>query len=204
MSIYQTLWKDEKNRTLLISSIIVIGTLILAIIFASLHYDTAGFLRIWYYIDQSDRHYSWGLVIAEILLLALFYFFLVILFGTISEMRAKLPSWGTFITSSIISILVTWLVTSIRPISGATLSNFTPDMQWTIFGVLIFIIIASIFYIFFTDEERADSLKKQKGKKTTKKKEKAEEKEKEKADSSKKQKGTKTTKKKEKTEDKKD
>jgi hypothetical protein len=204
MSIYQTLWRNEKNRTLLISSIIVIGTLILAIIFAALHYDTAGFLKIWYYVDQSDRHYSWGLVIAEILLLALFYFFLVILFGTISEMRAKLPSWGTFITSSIISILVTWLVTSIRPISGATKTNFTPEMQWTIFGVLILIIIASIFYIFFTDEEKTDSSKKQKVTKTTKKKEKKEEKDEKKTGTSKKQKDVKTTKKKEKVEDKED
>ncbi len=199
MSIYQTLWRNEKNRTLLISSIIVIGTLILAIIFAALHYNTAGFLKIWYYVEQSERHYSWGLVIAEILLLSLFYFFLVILLGTISEMRAKLPSWGTFITSTIISILVTWLVTSIRPISGATPSNFTPEMQWTIFGVLMLMIIASILYIFFTDEEKADSSKKQKDTKTTKKK-----KIEEKADSSKKQKDTKTTKKTEKTEEKKD
>ena len=200
MSIYQTLWRNEKNRTLLISSIIVIGTLILAIIFAALHYNTASFLKIWYFVDQEVRHYSWGLVIAEILLLSLFYFFLVILLGTISEMRAKLPSWGTFITSAAISILVTWLITSIRPISGATPSNFTPEMQWTIFGVLILMIIASILYIFFTDEEKADSSKKQKDTKTTKKKKKAEEK----ADSSKKQKDTKTTKKTEKTEEKKD
>ncbi|MCK4895748.1 MAG: hypothetical protein KAS47_03010 [Candidatus Heimdallarchaeota archaeon] len=176
MSIYQTLWKNDKNRTLLISSIIVIGTLIVAIIFASLNYDTAGFLRIWYYADQDVRHYSWGLVIAEVLLLSLFYFFLLISFATLSEMRAKLPSWGTFVTSSTISILVTWLITSIRPRGGGLPSNFTSGMQWTIFGVLIVVIIASIFYIFFLEEEKVDKPKKVKEAKPTKKKTKAEKK----------------------------
>ncbi len=176
MSIYQTLWKNDKNRTLLISSIIVIGTLIVAIIFASLNYETAGFLRIWYFIDQDVRHYSWGLVIAEMLLLSLFYFFLLISLATLSEMRANLPSWGTFIASATISILITWLVTSVRPRGGGLPSNFTSGMQWTIFGVLIVVIIASIFYIFFLEEEKIDIPKKGKKAKPTKKKTKTEKK----------------------------
>ena len=172
MSIYQTLWGNEKNRTLLISSIITLGSLIVAIIFASLNYDTAGFLRLWYFVDQTEPHYSWGLVIAEIILLLLFYFFLLISLATLTEMRAKLPSWGTFLTSSIISFLVTWLVTSIRPKSAALPSNFTPGMQWTIFGILALGIIASIFYIFFTESEKeAFKSKIEKSTKTTKKKE---------------------------------
>lgn len=176
MSIYQTLWKNDKNRTLLISSIIIIGTLIVAIIFSSLNYETAGFLRIWYFIDQDVRHYSWGLVIAEILLLSAFYFFLLILLATLSEIRAKLPSWSTFISSSIISILITWLITSIRPRGGGLPSNFTSGMQWTIFGVLIAVIIASIFYIFFLEEEKVDRPKKEIVEKPTKKKTKTEKK----------------------------
>lgn len=153
MSIYETIWKNEKNRTLLISSILAIGALIIAIIFASLNYSTAGFLKIWYFYDQSERHYSWGLVIAEILLLSVFYFFLLISLGTLSEIRAKLPSWGTFIGSAIITLLVTWFVTVIRPVSGGLPSNFTPGMQWTIFGVLVLVMIISVIYIFFTSEE---------------------------------------------------
>jgi len=176
MSIYQTLWKNDKNRTLLISSIIVIGTLIVAIIFASLSYETAGFLRIWYFIDQDVRHYSWGLAIAEILLLSLFYFFLLISLATLSEMRTNLPSWGTFIASATISILITWLITSIRPRGGGLPSNFTSEMQWTIFGVLIVVIIASIFYIFFLEEEKIDIPKKVIKAKPTNKKTKAEKK----------------------------
>jgi magnesium-transporting ATPase (P-type) len=176
MSIYQTLWKNDKNRTLLISSIIVIGTLIVAIIFASLSYETAGFLRIWYFVDQDVPHYSWGLVVAEITLLSLFYFFLLISLAIWSEMRAKLPSWGTFITSSIIAILITWLITSIRPRGSGLPSNFTAGMQWTIFGVLIAVIIASIFYIFFLEEDKVDRPEKAKVSKTTKKKTKTEKK----------------------------
>ncbi|MHA1345670.1 MAG: hypothetical protein ACTSVO_08840 [Candidatus Heimdallarchaeaceae archaeon] len=171
MSIYQKLWKNDKNRTLLISSIIVIGTLIVATIFASLNYDTAGFLKIWYYADQDVRHYSWGLVLAEILLLSLFYFFLLISLATLSEIRANLPSWSTFITSSIIAILITWLITSIRPRGGGLPSNFTSGMLWTIFGVLILVIIASIFYIFFLDVEEVDKSKKVKEDKSKKVKE---------------------------------
>ena len=176
MSIYQTLWKNDKNRTLLISLIIVVGTLIIAIIFASLNYDTAGFLKIWYFIDQDVRHYSWGLVAAKAILFSLFYFFLLISLATLSEMRAKLPSWSTFVTSSIISILVTWLITSIRPRGGGLPTNFTSGMQWTIFGVLIVVIIASIFYMLFLEEEKVDKPKKVKEVKSTKKKTKAEKK----------------------------
>ncbi|MHA1202210.1 MAG: hypothetical protein ACTSQ4_06795 [Candidatus Heimdallarchaeaceae archaeon] len=176
MSIYQTLWKNDKNRTLLISSIIVIGALIVAIIFASLSHETAGFLRVWYFVDQDVRHYSWGLVMAEVILLTLFYFFLLISLATWSEMRAKLPSWGTFITSSLISILVTWLITSIRPRGSGLPSNFTSGMQWTIFGVLTAVIIASIFYIFFLEEDKVERQKKVKEAKPTKKKTKAEKK----------------------------
>ena len=153
MSIYETIWKNEKNRTLLISSIIAIGSLIVAIIFASLNYNTAGFLKIWYFYDQSDRHYSWGLVIAEIILLSAFYFFSLIALATLSEIRAKLPSWGSFISSAIITLLVTWLVTVIHPVSGALPSNFTPAMQWTIFGVVVLFMIISVIYIFLTSEE---------------------------------------------------
>ena len=157
MSIYETLWRNDKNRTLLISSIISLGSLIVAITFASLNYDTAGFLRLWYFVDQNDRHYSWGLVIAQIILLSLFYFFLLISLATLTEMRAKLPSWGTFISSIIISFLATWLVISIRPRGGGYPSNFTSGMQWTIFGLLALVMIASIFYIFFSDEEKPKS-----------------------------------------------
>lgn len=151
MSLYETIWKNEKNRTLLISTIVAIGALILAMIIASLNYDSAPkFIRVWYFSDQTVRHYSIGLVLIEILLLSLFYFFLLIAIATLSEIRANLPSWGTILLSTIIAFLVTWFVTSIHP-RTAQPTNFTNGMQWTIFGSLIGVIILSIVYLTLTE-----------------------------------------------------
>ena len=151
MSLYETIWKNEKNRTLMISTIIAIGALILAMIFASLNYSNAPkFIKVWYFSNQTVRHYSIGLVLIEILLLSLFYFFLLITIATLSEIRANLPSWGTILLSIIIAFLVTWFVTSIHP-SEALLTNFTTGMQWTIFGCLIGVTILSIVYLALTE-----------------------------------------------------
>ncbi|MBA7556763.1 hypothetical protein ES705_49482 [subsurface metagenome] len=152
MSLYETIWKNEKNRTLLISTIIAIGALILAMIIASLNYESApNFIRVWYFSDQTVRHYSIGLVLIEIFLLSLFYFFLLIAIATLSEIRANLPSWGTILLSTIIAFLVTWFVTSIHPSGQAQPTNFTTGMQWTIFGTLICVVILSIVYLAFTE-----------------------------------------------------
>lgn len=157
MSMYERLWKNEKNRTLLISSIIVIASGILAVLFASFEYDSApGILRLWYFVNQNDRHYSWGLVIMEIILLFMFYFFMLIGIGIYSEIRAKTPSWGSFVITTIITLLFTWFVTSIHPIHRQLPTNFTPGMQWTIFGVLIGLIVLSIVYIALTESKEED------------------------------------------------
>lgn len=151
MSLYETIWKNEKNRTLLISTIVAIGALILAMIIASLKYVSApNFIKVWYFSDQTVRHYSIGLVLIEILLLSLFYFFFLIAIATLSEIRANLPSWGTILLSTIVAFLVTWFVTSIHP-STALPTNFTTGMQWTIFGSLIGVVILSIVYLAFTE-----------------------------------------------------
>ncbi|MHA2357445.1 MAG: hypothetical protein ACXABK_01580, partial [Candidatus Heimdallarchaeaceae archaeon] len=41
MSLYETLWKNERNRTLLISSIVAITCLIIAILLASVDSQSA-------------------------------------------------------------------------------------------------------------------------------------------------------------------
>jgi len=134
---YERLWKNERNRTLLISSIIAIGSAILSVLFASFGYDSApAFLKVWYYVNQEERHYSWGLTVAEIILLVLLYFFMLIAIATYNEIRAKMPSWGTIMISATISLLFTWFVTSIHPINRYLPTNFTSSMQWTIFGTL--------------------------------------------------------------------
>lgn len=152
MSLYETIWKNEKNRTLLISTIVAIGALILAIIIASLNYYSApNFIKVWYFSNQAVPHYSIGLVLIEIFLLSLFYFFCLISIATLSEIRANLPSWGTILLSTIIAFLVTWFVTSIYPSGEALPTNFTTGMQWTIFGSLIGVVILSIVYLTLTE-----------------------------------------------------
>jgi len=157
MSLYETIWKNEKNRTLLISSIIAIVCLILAILLASIDQRSApNWIKGLYFDLNADPEYKVGLVILEILLLSGFYFFLLIALATFSEIRANFPSWGTIGISSVIAILVTWFVTSIRPAGKGLGTNFTNGMQWTIFIVLIVVIILSIVYIFLTGEDEEE------------------------------------------------
>ena len=160
MSLYETIWKDERNRTLLISSIIAITCLIFAILFASIDQASAPNWIKGLYPDLNGDSipYKAGLTIIEFLLISGFYFFFLIAIATYSEIRANLPSWGSIIISAVISLLITWFITSIHPAGPALPTNFTSGMQWTIFGALLAMIVLSIVYIFFTEgsEEEQD------------------------------------------------
>ena len=153
MSLYETIWKNEKNRTLLISSIITIACLIIAILFASIDQrNAADWIKGLYFDLNEEPVYKVGLVIIELLLISGFYFFFLISLATFSEIRANFPSWGTIGICTIISILVTWLITEIHPAGRGLGTNFTNGMQWTIFIGLIVVIILSVVYIFLTEE----------------------------------------------------
>ena len=169
MSLYERIWKDDKNRTVLISSIILLATLILAVLFASWGYNNVpGWLE-GLYLDDI-KSYNVGLTILTSVLVSIFYFFLLITLATISEIRANLPSWGTFVISSVISILVTSIVLYFIKFNAASESNFNTGMQWTVFGILIASIILSVVYIFFTEPSEEDEKDKSKTKDKTKKK----------------------------------
>lgn len=159
MGLYERIWKDEKNRTLLISSIIVLAALIIAIIFASWDKTNAPKWLTGLYFEPPGSEFSVGLTIIIAVLVALFYFFLLIALATFSEIRANLPSWGSFVSSGVISFLVTWIITALRP-GQAQYSNFTTSMQWTVFGVLIVVFILSIIYIFLTEKPDEEDKKK--------------------------------------------
>jgi len=155
MSIYETLWKDEKNRTVLIGSIITITCIILAILFAMVDQRTAPewIKGLYYDLNDPEPPYKVGLTIIEIIILSVLHFFLLITLATYSEIRAKLPSWGTIIISVVITILFAWFITSLHPAGPALPTNFTSGMQWTIFGVLIGFMFLSVIYIFMTETE---------------------------------------------------
>ncbi|MEE9410097.1 MAG: hypothetical protein V3V41_04155 [Candidatus Heimdallarchaeota archaeon] len=153
MSLYETIWKNEKNRTLLITSIIAITCLIISILFSIIDQRIApNWIKGLYFNLNEDPEYKVGLVIIELLLLSGFYFFLLLALATFSEIRANFPSWGTILISTIISLLVTWFITEIRPAGRGLGTNFTNGMQWTIFIGLIVVVILSIVYIFLTEE----------------------------------------------------
>ena len=156
MSFYQTLWKDEKNRTLLISIIITIGALILAILFASYSGDenTPGWLQGLY--EQGE--YRIGLTILIIVFLMILHFFFLIAIATFAEIRAIMPSWGTLGLSAIFTLLITWMVVSIKIYGGSNLSNFTNGMKWTIFGVMLGFIVLTITYVFFTETKEKEEI----------------------------------------------
>lgn len=161
MSLYETIWKDERNRTLLITSIIAITCLIFAILFASIdQFSAPEWIKGLYPDLNSDPlPYKAGLTIIELLLMSGFYFFFLIAIATFSEIRANLPSWGTIVISSIVALLITWFITSIHPAGPALPTNFTSGMQWTIFGVLLIVIILSVVYIFFTESSPEEDKK---------------------------------------------
>lgn len=172
MGLYERIWKDDKNRTLLLSTIILLATLILAIVFASWDYVSAPKWLQWLYIEEipgEDMPYNAGLTVLTAILVSIFYFFLLIALATLSEIRANLPSWGSFILPVIISILATWMITEIRPKGVGGNPNYTTSMQWTVFGILIGVIILSIIYIFLTEpgeeEEKETAKTKSKSKK---------------------------------------
>jgi hypothetical protein len=158
MSLYETIWKDERNRTLLITSIIAITCLIFAILFANIDQVSAPEWIKGLYPDLNSETlpYKAGLTIIELLLMSGFYFFFLIAIATFSEIRANLPSWGTIVISAIVALLITWFITSIHPAGPALPTNFTTGMQWTIFGVLLLVIILSVVYIFFTESPEED------------------------------------------------
>lgn len=162
MGLYERIWKDEKNRTLLLSTIILLASLILALVFASWEYGTAPKWLQGLYIEQVSGEavsYNVGLTILTGVLVSIFYFFLLIALATLSEIRANLPSWGSFIFPVIIAISVTWIITSIG-YNAAGVSNFNTAMQWTVFGILVGVIFLSIFYIFLTEPKEDEEEKK--------------------------------------------
>ncbi|MCE7742498.1 MAG: hypothetical protein GOP50_08545 [Candidatus Heimdallarchaeota archaeon] len=178
MGLYERIWKDTKNRTLLLSTIILLATLILAIIFASWDFVTAPNWLKGLYIEEITPEdfiatYNAGLTILTAFLVSIFYFFLLIALATLSEIRANLPSWGSFIVPVVISILSTWMITVIRPKGVGGVPNYNTAMQWTIFGILIGVIFLSTIYIFLTEpgeEDEAKEKDKRKGKEKSKKK----------------------------------
>jgi len=159
MGLYERIWKDQKNRTLLISSIIALAFIILAFVFSGWNHSSApGWLKGLYLEDPSEA-YNVGLTLLIGFFVSIFYFFLMLALATLREIRTGLPSWGSFVSSSITSILITWIVTSIKP-GLAQETNYTAGMQWTIFGILLGVIILSIFYIFFTESPDEEEKKK--------------------------------------------
>ncbi len=148
MSFYQKIWNDKKNRTLLISSIITIGFVLITVIIASLKNESAPNWLKWLYTPGS---YNVGLTIFTMIFLMIIYWFTLISLGTVSEIKAQLPGWGSIVVSSILTILIGLFATYIRPDATERYWNYTSGMRWTIFGGLVLFIILSIIYLFLTE-----------------------------------------------------
>jgi len=148
MSIYQTFWKDKRNRTALVSSIIAIAMLILVIFLASLKQD---FVPDWLKWMYTPGEYNIGLTIITFICLAILYLFTLIAIATINEIRANLPGWGSIILSTIITFLIGIMATFIKPEEAEKYWNYTAGMRWTIFGSLFAFVILSVVYLFFTE-----------------------------------------------------
>ncbi len=148
MSLYENIWRNEKNRTLLLSGILTVAMIILSLLFASYSEEESPNWLSWLYLNE----YKVGLTILQIILLSFMFFFLVIFIATLSEIQASLPSWGSIIFSAIFTFLFTWLVVSIRPAGLAVQeTNFSGAMIWTIYGGELFMMILFTLYLYFTE-----------------------------------------------------
>lgn len=103
-------------------------------------------------IAAEDR-FNIGLVLLEVLLLTLFFFYLTVALGNYSEIRDSLPGWKELGTAFVITITLAAFVPKIGITGDFTgtatdkgFNHFTESMQSTVFWLtLLGIIIASLY-----------------------------------------------------------
>lgn len=149
-SMYEKIWLNEKHRTIFISSIIATASLIVAILFASVDREGAANWLKGLYPEVPGETYSVGLTLIVMFCMMLFYFFFLIATATLTELRANFPSWGSVLFSIIFTIIISWLITIIKP-GQAKLSNFSSGMRWTVIGGVLGFIVLSTLYLVFTE-----------------------------------------------------
>lgn len=113
-----SLWKDEQNRTILISSIFLLLFTAAIIFFAVFPFE-----------DRNLTGLNWAFLPAPLIIIVSllfwgFYFQLLLLVGTIREKMDTLPGWTEVIACMIITLLASIFL--------GNMDNFA--VKWVVFG----------------------------------------------------------------------
>ncbi|MBD3192452.1 MAG: hypothetical protein GF308_17565 [Candidatus Heimdallarchaeota archaeon] len=113
-----SLWKDEQNRTILISSIFLLLFTAAIVFFAVFPFE-----------DQNVTGLNWAFLPAPLIIIVSllfwgFYFNLLLVVGTIREKMDTLPGWTEIIACAIITLLASIFL--------GNLDNFA--VKWVVFG----------------------------------------------------------------------
>jgi hypothetical protein len=107
-------------------------------------------------LPVEDR-FNFGLVIIEVILFTLFFFFVVVFLGSMADLRNTLPSYFEIFTAAVISITLAAFIPKIGVTGGVAgtgtdkgVSHFTPDMQTTVIWLTILGILLMTLYLYFT------------------------------------------------------
>ncbi len=105
-------------------------------------------------IPVEDR-YNLLLVIVDVLLLLVFYFYLTVSLGNFAEVRNRLPGWSELVPSVIITGFMAWFQ-PLFGINGALVgtdkdtgfNHFTPDMHLSVFwATVVGIILITLYFM---------------------------------------------------------
>ena len=160
-------WRNSAIITMIISSLISILLIVLTVFLAVINKDLIkktslpDFLTVFY--NTTSNGFNIALTIIFIISYALVFFFTVIAYGSYTELKSKLPSWGEIFIPGILVPIIAWFVTNLTAASekitlvgsgsSTNVSNFTTAMKWTILGVLILLEILLTLYLYYTGEE---------------------------------------------------
>jgi hypothetical protein len=127
-----SVWRNKTNRTILISSIflVLILALIIFISFYNIEENPAPRLE-WLFKD--------GVMFSLVILLFWgFYFFVLLLIGSIREKMNALPGWA--------EVLITMIITLLPAIFIGNTGNFT--IKWVVFGgTALGVVLITLWFI---------------------------------------------------------
>ena len=111
-------------------------------------------------IAAEDR-FNWGLVLIEVILFALFFFYLTVALGNYAEIRDSLPGWKELGTAVLITITLAAFVPKFGitgDLSGSAsdkgFNHFTESMQTVVFWFTLLGIIIATLYLRYTEPKQ--------------------------------------------------
>ena len=100
-------------------------------------------------LPVEDR-FNWGLVIIEAVLFTLFFFFMVVFLGSLTDLRNALPSYFEMFTAAVITFALVIFIPKIGVTGAEGAGNFTPEMQTAVLWFSILGVVLIFLYLYFT------------------------------------------------------